>query len=148
MDHRRRGHHLGIEQRAPRQEPVQVPAMAIGPVHHRGTDNFAASVAAFKGIQRSPRGRQYVGRTRNAHHTHTDYHAREEQAPRTEKEKDEREADLKCAGGHGDFLLFSWMQSGVGERLGMQNPVFLIQTPAFAWVGLIVRIVITSLDLC
>jgi hypothetical protein len=34
-------------------------------------DNRAASVAAFKGIQRSPQGRQYVGRTRNAHHTHT-----------------------------------------------------------------------------
>jgi hypothetical protein len=34
-------------------------------------DNRAAAVAAFKGIQRSPRVRQHFGRTRSAHHTHT-----------------------------------------------------------------------------
>ena len=34
-------------------------------------DKRAASVAAFKGIQRSPRGRQQMERARCAHHTHT-----------------------------------------------------------------------------
>ncbi|MNV88847.1 hypothetical protein D3C71_1830870 [compost metagenome] len=29
-----RGHHLGIEQGMARQQPVQVAAMAVGPVHH------------------------------------------------------------------------------------------------------------------
>ena len=33
-------------------------------------ENRAASVAAFKGIFRSPRGRQHLGQSRRAHHTH------------------------------------------------------------------------------
>mmetsp|Transcript_29497 Transcript_29497/g.57879 ORF Transcript_29497/g.57879 Transcript_29497/m.57879 type:complete len:226 (-) Transcript_29497:299-976(-) len=32
---RRRGHHLCIEQRVRAQQPVQVPTMAVGPIHHR-----------------------------------------------------------------------------------------------------------------
>jgi len=34
-------------------------------------DNRAAAVAALLGIQRSPRGRQDLGRTGSAHYTHT-----------------------------------------------------------------------------
>ena len=30
------GHHLGVQQRAPRQVTVEHPAMPVGPVHHRG----------------------------------------------------------------------------------------------------------------
>src|SRR6056297_2154060 len=32
---RRRGHHLGVKQRLTADEPVQIPAMTVGPIHHR-----------------------------------------------------------------------------------------------------------------
>ncbi len=35
MHQRTRGHHFGVQQGVPAQQPVQVAAMAIGPVHHR-----------------------------------------------------------------------------------------------------------------
>jgi len=35
VDHRVGGHHLGVEQRALRQQPVEEPAMPVGPLHHR-----------------------------------------------------------------------------------------------------------------
>ena len=35
MEHRAGGDHLGIEQRAPRQQAVEEPAVPVGPVHHR-----------------------------------------------------------------------------------------------------------------
>ena len=35
--------HLRIEQRPPRHQPVKHPAMAIGPVHHRGDGEFRIS---------------------------------------------------------------------------------------------------------
>jgi hypothetical protein len=35
MDHGTRRHHLGIEPRATRQQPVEDAAMPISPVHHR-----------------------------------------------------------------------------------------------------------------
>ena len=36
MQDRRAGDHLGVEQGAPRQHPVEGPAVPVGPVHHRG----------------------------------------------------------------------------------------------------------------
>ena len=36
MDHRAGGDHLGIDQRAARQRPVEEPAMPVRPVHHGG----------------------------------------------------------------------------------------------------------------
>src|SRR6185312_6348999 len=36
MRKRRGGDHLRVEPRVPRQQPVEVPAMTVGPVHHRG----------------------------------------------------------------------------------------------------------------
>jgi hypothetical protein len=33
---RARGHHLGIDQRPPGQQPVEEPAMPVRPIHHRG----------------------------------------------------------------------------------------------------------------
>ena len=37
VDHRVGDHHLGVEQRAPRQLAMQEPAMPVRPVHHRRT---------------------------------------------------------------------------------------------------------------
>lgn len=38
---RARGHHLGVEQGAARQQPVKVAAVAVGPIHHRSDgDDF------------------------------------------------------------------------------------------------------------
>jgi len=36
MDRRLRGHHLGVQHGMRGQKPVEVPAMPVGPVHHRG----------------------------------------------------------------------------------------------------------------
>ncbi len=36
MDHSVGDDHLGIETRPPRQQPVEIPAVTVGPVHHRG----------------------------------------------------------------------------------------------------------------
>jgi hypothetical protein len=35
MQHRAGGDHLGIEQRTPRQQAMEEPAMPVGPIHHR-----------------------------------------------------------------------------------------------------------------
>ena len=40
VDQCARGHHLGVEQGVAAQQPVQVAAMAVGPVHHRGNGHF------------------------------------------------------------------------------------------------------------
>jgi hypothetical protein len=45
MQHRTGGEHLGIEQRPPRQEPMQIAAMPVGPFHHRR--NAKAPLAEF-----------------------------------------------------------------------------------------------------
>ena len=39
MDHRIGDDHLGVEPRPPRQPPVEIPAVAVGPVHHRRDGN-------------------------------------------------------------------------------------------------------------
>src|SRR5262249_45824121 len=36
VQHRAGRHHLGIDQRAAREQAMEEPAMAVGPVHHRG----------------------------------------------------------------------------------------------------------------
>jgi hypothetical protein len=36
MQHRAGGEHLSIEERAARQQPVEKPAVAVSPLHHRG----------------------------------------------------------------------------------------------------------------
>ena len=35
MQHRAGGEHLGVKQRAPRQQAMEEPAMPVGPFHHR-----------------------------------------------------------------------------------------------------------------
>ena len=35
MQHRAGGEHLGVDQRVPRQQTVEIPAVAVGPFHHR-----------------------------------------------------------------------------------------------------------------
>ena len=35
VQHRARREHLGIKQRPPRQQPMEEPAMPVGPFHHR-----------------------------------------------------------------------------------------------------------------
>ena len=37
VQHRAGGDHLGVEQRPPRQQPVEIPAVTVGPLHH-GSD--------------------------------------------------------------------------------------------------------------
>src|SRR5580704_6887694 len=37
MEHRTGGDHLGVKQRPPRQQPVEIPAVPVGPLHH-GSD--------------------------------------------------------------------------------------------------------------
>ncbi len=36
MQHRAGGEHFGIEQRPPRQQPMEIAAVTVGPIHHRG----------------------------------------------------------------------------------------------------------------
>ena len=49
--HRAGGHHLGIDQRAARQQAMEEPAMPVGPLHHRR--NGKASVYLFFDFCRS-----------------------------------------------------------------------------------------------
>ena len=41
VQHRAGGHHLGIEQRAARQQAMEEPAMPVGPFHHRRNGSFS-----------------------------------------------------------------------------------------------------------
>ncbi len=36
VQHRLGGHHLGVQEGAPREEPQEIAAVAVGPLHHRG----------------------------------------------------------------------------------------------------------------
>src|SRR6202035_2684094 len=52
MQHRAGREHLGIKQRAPRQQAMEEPAMPVGPFHHRSDGEFAVQfqVAMFPGF--------------------------------------------------------------------------------------------------
>ena len=41
MDQRAGGHHLGVQQGVPGQQPVKVATVAVGPVHHGGDGHFS-----------------------------------------------------------------------------------------------------------
>ena len=47
MHQRTRGHHLGVQQGVSAQQPVQVAAMAVGPVHHRGDRHAPGAQGGF-----------------------------------------------------------------------------------------------------
>ena len=46
VQHRGRGDHLGVEQRVRRQQAMEVPAVPVRPVHHRG-DAEAVRMSRF-----------------------------------------------------------------------------------------------------
>src|SRR5215470_5745471 len=60
MEHRAGGDHLGVDQRAAREQAMEEPAMAVGPFHHRGDTEFSAQaihfVSVFRRDQRAYRG--------------------------------------------------------------------------------------------
>ncbi len=61
VDDRRRGDHLGVQQRTARHQPVEPPTVAVGPVHHR-RDRKARGITDRVGHGRSGiagQGRRY-----------------------------------------------------------------------------------------
>jgi hypothetical protein len=48
MQHRTRGEHLGIDHSPPCEQTVEIPAMAIGPFHHRSdTESTGQTLRRF-----------------------------------------------------------------------------------------------------
>jgi hypothetical protein len=45
MQHRPCGEHFGVEERTPRQQPVEEPAVTVGPFHHRRHAKFVSRIS-------------------------------------------------------------------------------------------------------
>jgi hypothetical protein len=59
------GQHLGIQERPARQQPMEKPAMPVGPFHHRGDGEVSFQHAAFVALshlQRPSRGHPAIKR--------------------------------------------------------------------------------------
>lgn len=62
MQHGAGGHHLGVEQGRTRQQTVEVPAMPVGPVHHRGDAEGDGRGARGNEVRSGHRGQLCCGR--------------------------------------------------------------------------------------
>src|SRR3546814_2758077 len=54
------GHHLGVQQRAPRQVTVERPAMPVGPIHHRGDAEATGEVVHASDLRRIGRSEEHT----------------------------------------------------------------------------------------
>ena len=54
VQHRAGGHHLGVDQRAARQQAMEEPAVPVGPFHHRRNAESAVEVGHIGSLSVSP----------------------------------------------------------------------------------------------